>query len=198
MDPRDADPLVLIEDQERPLVTISDNTFEEIAGWRGISATIYPWRKQPRWRRRVAIVALVAGAFLAGFIVRAALATPRAGPTQAPSFEDVPVSTQPGVPHGMPATEGRRDDASLGMPVWHVEQQWGQDLPELRPTQATDAVASPSGIGSPLQGVQGLATWFCCTAGHPSGLYAAAGPALRVGHWRGRVVTVSSPAEPFE
>jgi hypothetical protein len=47
--------------------------------------------------------------------------------------------------------------------------------------------------------VEGKASWFCrpgvsrCTSGYPaSGAYAAAGPALRVGDWRGRVVTVTS------
>jgi rare lipoprotein A (peptidoglycan hydrolase) len=45
--------------------------------------------------------------------------------------------------------------------------------------------------------VTGNATWYCqpgrsaCTRGYPaSGPYAAAGPALRVGNWRGRWVTV--------
>jgi hypothetical protein len=58
-------------------------------------------------------------------------------------------------------------------------------------------------IGEPLVGlpdtatvVEGKASWYCgagsrCTKGFPaSGLYAAAGPALRVGDWRGRVVEV--------
>ena len=46
--------------------------------------------------------------------------------------------------------------------------------------------------------VSGTASWFCgagsaCTHGYPaSGLYAAAGPALRVGAWRGRLVRVAS------
>jgi len=46
--------------------------------------------------------------------------------------------------------------------------------------------------------VSGKASWYCgagsrCTRGYPaSGLYAAAGPALRVGDWRGRIVTVRS------
>lgn len=49
--------------------------------------------------------------------------------------------------------------------------------------------------------VSGLASWFCkpptsvCTRGYPaSGAYAAAGPALRVGAWRGRTVTVIAGA----
>ena len=41
----------------------------------------------------------------------------------------------------------------------------------------------------------GVASWYCghgsrCTRGYPGGLYAAAGPALRVGTWRGRSVLV--------
>jgi len=44
--------------------------------------------------------------------------------------------------------------------------------------------------------VSGLASWYCsdtspCTRGYPEGtLAAAAGPALRVGDWRGRIVKV--------
>lgn len=36
----------------------------------------------------------------------------------------------------------------------------------------------------------GTATWYCCTRGHPRGLYAAAGSEIRVGKWRGRYVQV--------
>jgi rare lipoprotein A (peptidoglycan hydrolase) len=44
--------------------------------------------------------------------------------------------------------------------------------------------------------VSGTASWYCgggsaCTRGYPEGtLAAAAGPALRVGDWRGRIVKV--------
>ena len=44
--------------------------------------------------------------------------------------------------------------------------------------------------------MRGTASWYCqagvsaCASGYPGGLYAAAGPALRVGSWRGRTVTV--------
>ena len=44
--------------------------------------------------------------------------------------------------------------------------------------------------------VTGTATWYCktgvsiCTHGYPGGMYAAAGAELRVGNWRGRVVSV--------
>jgi rare lipoprotein A (peptidoglycan hydrolase) len=44
----------------------------------------------------------------------------------------------------------------------------------------------------------GSATWYCkagtsaCAFGYPGGMYAAAGPELRVGAWRGRIVRVCS------
>ena len=59
------------------------------------------------------------------------------------------------------------------------------------PSPAPPATAAP-------HLVSGTASWYClagrspCTAGHPGGLYAAAGPGLRVGDWRGRQVTVSA------
>ena len=54
---------------------------------------------------------------------------------------------------------------------------------------------SPARTAKPVRrvgaGTSGSATWYCCTRGHSSGEYvAAAGPALRVGNWRGRYVTV--------
>ncbi len=45
-------------------------------------------------------------------------------------------------------------------------------------------------------GASGKATWYCkpgvsvCHRAYPGGMYAAAGPRLRVGKWRGRVVQV--------
>jgi rare lipoprotein A (peptidoglycan hydrolase) len=60
-------------------------------------------------------------------------------------------------------------------------------------------VAATERAASATATLAGLATWYClpgrsaCTRNHPaSGMYAAAGPALRVGDWRDRWVTVSS------
>ena len=61
--------------------------------------------------------------------------------------------------------------------------------------------AARSGASSTAAGTltrrTGVASWYCwpgrsvCSRGWPwSGAYAAAGPALRVGNWRGRLVTV--------
>lgn len=50
------------------------------------------------------------------------------------------------------------------------------------------ATPRPSGgVGEPAQAVRGRASWF---ATGPSGMFAAAGPRLRVGDWRGRIVRV--------
>lgn len=74
---------------------------------------------------------------------------------------------------------------------------------EPEPTTAS-LIPSPTPIV-----LYGIASWYCsedprrgpvspCTAGYPDTLdielYAAAGPALRVGDWRGRAVMVFGPA----
>ena len=53
----------------------------------------------------------------------------------------------------------------------------------------------PTAPPNPTHSVGGRAAWYCqngsgCPAGYSGGLYAAAGPALRVGDWRGRTVSV--------
>ena len=61
--------------------------------------------------------------------------------------------------------------------------QAGSPAPTVTPTRV-----SGTGIVSGSAAVRGIASWY--TVG--SGLYAAAGPLLRVGDWRGRTVTVSA------
>ncbi len=64
------------------------------------------------------------------------------------------------------------------------------------PDVSVSATANPRQT-SPKLAVTGTASWYClpgrsaCTKGYAaSGLFAAAGPALRVGAWRGRMVSV--------
>lgn len=70
--------------------------------------------------------------------------------------------------------------------------------PERQPAAShpsQPAVASTAASSVPtrsMPALSGIASWYCCTAGYGDGLYAAAGPALRVGNWRGTVVTVSA------
>ena len=58
------------------------------------------------------------------------------------------------------------------------------------------ATPRPRPPANPSHSVRGTASWYCqagvsaCHADYPGGMYAAAGPALRVGNWRGRTVTV--------
>jgi rare lipoprotein A (peptidoglycan hydrolase) len=59
--------------------------------------------------------------------------------------------------------------------------------------RATRTVPAPTRTG---HSVSGPASWYCktgvsaCAHGYPGGMYGAAGPALRVGAWRGRTVQV--------
>ena len=63
-------------------------------------------------------------------------------------------------------------------------------------TRASRAVRAPRVAGRVR--AAGMASWYCktgvsaCHRSYPGGVYAAAGPALRVGDWRGRAVRVCS------
>jgi rare lipoprotein A (peptidoglycan hydrolase) len=63
--------------------------------------------------------------------------------------------------------------------------------PTPKPTPTPTPTPTPAG-----HSVSGRASWYCltgvsrCSASYPGGMYAAAGPALRVGAWRGRTVRV--------
>ncbi len=64
-----------------------------------------------------------------------------------------------------------------------------------RAESVVKATPRPTPPPNPTHSVSGSASWYCrngsgCAAGYPGGLYAAAGPALRVGNWRGRTVSV--------
>ena len=68
--------------------------------------------------------------------------------------------------------------------------------PHPQPPQPKAKVQSKAkahlAIGTQGQSVGGIATYYCCTRGFTNNdLVAAAGPALRIGHWRGRLVTVT-------
>jgi rare lipoprotein A (peptidoglycan hydrolase) len=64
----------------------------------------------------------------------------------------------------------------------------------VKATPRPNTVAGSAGGGS--HSVRGVASWYCkpgvsaCHYQYSGGMYAAAGPALRVGNWRGRTVTV--------
>ncbi len=64
--------------------------------------------------------------------------------------------------------------------------------PKPKPKPAPAFQAAPDGSVR----ASGIASWYCkpgvsiCHHAYPGGMYAAAGPKLRVGNWRGRVVRV--------
>jgi rare lipoprotein A (peptidoglycan hydrolase) len=98
------------------------------------------------------------------------------------------------------AVQKRASDAALG-PI----ADFAVDLPSFAPRPAPrqpNAARSVTKVrpmpkaSSTGHRASGSATWYCktgvsaCHSNYPGGYYAAAGPALRVGDWRGRVVRV--------
>ncbi len=77
---------------------------------------------------------------------------------------------------------GETDQAQLGVP------QPSLPIGRQRPSAV---VPSGGGIPHPSLIVRGISSWY---ATGPGGLTAAAGPALRVGDWRGRIVTICAGA----
>ena len=82
------------------------------------------------------------------------------------------------------------------------EEQGRSFEPRAKPKQPATRGVGPEADAeadgrrrNPTHSVSGRAAWYCqngsgCPAGYSGGLYAAAGPALRVGDWRGRTVSV--------
>jgi hypothetical protein len=70
--------------------------------------------------------------------------------------------------------------------------------PKPRPNTSTAGGGGGGGGGGSGSSVRGSASWYCkpgvsaCHYQYSGGMYAAAGPALRVGNWRGRTVNVCS------
>lgn len=135
-------------------------------------------------------------ALLTGILLdRPASATPPSAPDPEPSWQPVPTLTE--APQtGSPAASSAGSVGGASSPA----------APSTEPTasaasmpETTPGAVAPSAAPGATRSVTGLASWYCrvgvsaCTRGYPaSGLYAAAGPALRVGNWRGRWVTVTA------
>jgi hypothetical protein len=68
--------------------------------------------------------------------------------------------------------------------------------PSAPPLLVTPVSSQPKPVLKPTtHSVRGTATWYADP--RKSGLYAAAGPPLRIGDWRGRLVTVSAGGVSF-
>ena len=132
----------------------------------GVSRAVLAWT----FAALVVILAILAAALL--------VAAPRAAP-------EVELNTQ-----GQPGASGPASTAPMSQQADEAvtRPEATKGLHELRLGLLPDTSTS----------VSGTASWYCgggsaCTRGYPPGtLAAAAGPALRVGDWRGRIVKVCS------
>ncbi|MEP6638461.1 MAG: hypothetical protein ABJC39_03860 [Chloroflexota bacterium] len=111
-----------------------------------------------------------------------------------------PVAIGP-VPSTTPAGDVALPPLSSAAPIVDFSTRSRSFAPRPTPKQPSVARVQPKALaqfraGSTGKHATGTATWYCktgvsvCTSGYPGGMYAAAGPALRVGAWRGRVVHV--------
>jgi len=135
-----------------------------------------------RARARTATVLLIAGWLLAPFA--AASREPTAiGPLDPGTLQPVRIPT------ASPATPGPDPGPTASpavSPAVVTDPRVGVRTPPKRLTRPA------AGAGA----ARGDATWYCepgrsrCPAGYRGGLYAAAGPTLRQGDWRGRHVVV--------
>ena len=123
-----------------------------------------------------AISATVAGVLLAGCCLLASAASVTPYEPLRASFAPVVVPTPTPSPSESPSRPSLRPEKAVRVP--HPTTRPKRETP--RPVRADSSVS-------------GLATYYCCTRGYGSGAYvAAAGPALRIGDWRGRRVRVCS------
>lgn len=135
---------------------------------------------------------------------RAVLPARSAGPAVAPDFADAKRSWAPRpepqldqtvrfVLRPTPTPPPPRTPPPSPRPVVSATKAPGaQAQPPAPAREPTPAPVAAGGSSS----VSGEASWYCqagvsaCHRDYPGGMYAAAGPALRVGDWRGRSVSV--------
>lgn len=119
----------------------------------------------------------LSGAIVGALLMAVAVnASPPSAPAPSPSF--VPVPTMPGEARSVPSAP----------PVLATPRPTPRPTPKPTPRPKPAPVARGH-VRS------GMASWY--TDPRKSGLYAAAGPPLRVGDWRGRLVTVTANGHSF-
>jgi rare lipoprotein A (peptidoglycan hydrolase) len=152
--------------------------------------------------RRAVALAIVA-AFATLTVATAATARPPSPPStlDAEAFQPVELADSvagdpeplPSIDYGAPASPVPIGDFHDDAPP--VEPRANPRQP-VRAESVLKATPRPKPPANASHSVRGTASWYCkagvsaCHNAYPSGLYAAAGPALRVGDWRGRTVTV--------
>jgi rare lipoprotein A (peptidoglycan hydrolase) len=149
----------------------------------------------------------VALAILAAVTTLTAATATTARPPATPSSLDPGVFRPVAVADSVAGTPAPLPSIEYGAPASPVQigdfQERSRSFePRANPDQPVRAEAllkatpKPKPPANPSHSVRGTASWYCkagvsaCHNDYPGGLYAAAGPALRVGSWRGRTVTV--------
>lgn len=128
---------------------------------------------------------LFVAAFVAGIVVGLATGYALAAPRPAEEAAEV---SHPSAPAVTRATASPPPTGALHNP-----------LGRRASADTDDGPTPPAPVSAVSVSVAGVASWYCepgrsrCTRGWPADcLCAAAGPALRVGEWRGRLVTVTA------
>jgi hypothetical protein len=155
-----------------------------------------------RARLFVAAALVVALATMSAASISSAISPDPPGPLDAAEFELIAGSDLAGTARTVPDAASSPAPASViadfVVPMWSQAPRPEPALP-VAPRVVLAATPRPaqqfaSGGGS--NRVSGSASWYCktgvsaCHYAYPGGMYAAAGPPLRVGNWRGRVVQV--------
>jgi len=153
------------------------------------------------FRRAGALAILVAITTLT--ITTASTARPPSGPTTLTAEDFRPVVLPSGSgPTGSPLPAFDLGQPASPVPIGDFQEQTRSFEPRVTPEQPTRAGAvlkptpTPKPVARPSNRRSGSASWYCqagvsdCHYQYSGGMYAAAGPALRVGNWRGRTVTV--------
>jgi Lytic transglycolase len=146
--------------------------------------------------RRASALVLLCAVLIVG-IETAASARPPSGPTVLTAADFHPIAFGPA------GSEASTSDNAIGRveplaPIADFTEETRSFAPRPRPAQANTPRVQVKTIPLRLTGkrASGSATWYClsgvssCHYQYASGMYAAAGPALRVGDWRGRRVQV--------
>lgn len=152
-------------------------------------------------------VAVVAALVAVGALFRGADAVPPT--TYQPVTGLRPLAVPPRMDPGTTAVEPRTDPAPVPTPGLILEPIFPGAMPlqssphqprVAQPHSRSETIRAPSRLSQGGTKRYGTATWYCragvsvCHRDYPDragpDLYAAAGSELRVGHWRGRSVTV--------
>lgn len=172
LDPRDTDPLHVPED----------------VLWDPLAQAFVPRSRPPLL---VFVLGGISGAIVGALLMAVAVnASPPSPPAPSPSFVPVPGATMGGKPVNSPQARGSLPDRTVG--------STGPSVPAATPTPRPTPKPTPRPKPAPVARGHvrsGIASWY--RDPKKSGLYAAAGPPLRVGDWRGRLVTVTANGHSF-